>query len=282
MVENLRRGIDLDLHLNGVTSLSEVAAKAFRKHKEGDLYLNGLVTLSANAAKHLAKRPGRLYLNGLTTLNDDLATSLRNHQDHLFLNGLQTLSDSAAESLSKHRGENVLFHILRNLRDKRKDDSFLHFVVKNFHKDTASVVELMVKKLGKNEGFDAIKMSSKENRAKYLTLNGLTMISDAAAKSLGQHDGFLELNGLTNISDTAVKHLGVHKQRLRLNGLTFISDTAAEILSRYSNRFLCVPQEIQEKINQYKPFGSISKDGKCMKSSSRTEAAKTTYSIFVK
>jgi hypothetical protein len=42
-------------------------------------------------------------------------------------------------------------------------------------------------------------------------LNGLTELSDAAAKSLGKHEGDLYLNGLTKLSDSAARGLA-HKQ----------------------------------------------------------------------
>ena len=41
----------------------------------------------------------------------------------------------------------------------------------------------------------------------WLLLNGLTTLSDEAAKALAQHRGWLSLNGLTTLSDEAAKAL---------------------------------------------------------------------------
>lgn len=65
------------LGLNGLTNLSDRAARSFGKHK-GTMKLNGLTTLSVVAAKHLAKHDGDLELYGLNDLSDEAAVEFAN------------------------------------------------------------------------------------------------------------------------------------------------------------------------------------------------------------
>jgi beta-lactamase regulating signal transducer with metallopeptidase domain len=66
-----------------------------------------------------------------------------------------------------------------------------------------------------------------------LILNGLTTLSDEAAKALAQHEGSLYLYGLTTLSDDAATALAQHKSNLYLNGLTTLSDEAAAALAQH-------------------------------------------------
>ena len=72
------------------------------------------------------------------------------------------------------------------------------------------------------------------HKGEVLCLNGLTTLSDNAARWLGGHNGWLELDGVTTLSDVAAGALSVHKGYLSLDGLTTLSDVAADILR--SNR----------------------------------------------
>ena len=73
-----------------------------------------------------------------------------------------------------------------------------------------------------------------------LFLGGLTELSDAAAESLGRHQGnYLGLHSLTELSDSAAESLSKHKGPfLNLNGLTELSDAAAESLSKHQGDIL--------------------------------------------
>jgi hypothetical protein len=67
-----------------------------------------------------------------------------------------------------------------------------------------------------------------------LWLNGLTKLSDAAAESLGKHQGSaLYLDGLMQLSDAAVASLSQHRSELSLDGLGELSDAAAQSFRRY-------------------------------------------------
>ena len=67
----------------------------------------------------------------------------------------------------------------------------------------------------------------------FIDLDGLTTLSDAAAKLLGKHRKPLYLNGLTQLSDASAKSLGKHDGSLFLGGLTELSDASAESLSKH-------------------------------------------------
>lgn len=68
---------------------------------------------------------------------------------------------------------------------------------------------------------------------KELKLNGLTELSDAAAKSLAKYQYQLELCGLTELSDSIAESLShFNGVRLSLSGLKILSDSAAESLSK--------------------------------------------------
>ena len=70
---------------------------------EGVLYLQGLTSLSDEAAKALANHTGQLLLNGVTEISDE-AKALA-HANQINLSGLTSLSDEAAEALATHMGE---------------------------------------------------------------------------------------------------------------------------------------------------------------------------------
>ena len=61
-------------------------------------------------------------------------------------------------------------------------------------------------------------------------------MSDQAAESVGKCKAGLSLNGLTSLSDEAAKGLSNLKGRyLYLRGLTILSDDAAKSLSKYKH-----------------------------------------------
>jgi hypothetical protein len=77
------------------------------------------------------------------------------------------------------------------------------------------------------------KRLSQENTGRLL-LNGLTMLSDDAAKELAKQDGWLALNGLKTLSKEAAGAFRQHKGYLHLDGLTTITDEAAKALAGHA------------------------------------------------
>ena len=175
----------LTLYLDGLTSLSDVAAAAFGKldccgGPNFSLHLNGLKTISDMGLKSLAKFEGSLSLGGLRELSDASATALVSHKGgRLWLDGLTSLTESAAKILSayykgKNSGEFLSFGALAEASDET------------------------LKELVKYKG--------------RLGLSGLKKISDSAAKILAGHRGsFLDLSGLKTLSGSAAKALAGYK-----------------------------------------------------------------------
>jgi uncharacterized protein YxjI len=170
------------LSLNGLTELSDAAAESLSKFKGEDLMLDSLTKLSDTSghvalAEKLSKIKGDINFNDLTELSDTAAESLSRYEgDFLWLDGLTELSDAAAESLSKIKGELSLDGLIRL-------------------SDTAGHIAL-AEKLSKTYGPE-------------LNLNGLTELSDPAAKYLSQIQSgiWISFEGLTKISDEAAKSL---------------------------------------------------------------------------
>jgi len=96
--------------LNGLTSLSESAAKAFAGKS---VVLNGLTTLTPNVAKILAQGDHSLGLDGLTVLPEETAAMLAQHKGMLSLNGVTSLSVKTAAILAKHQGTSLSLWGLR-------------------------------------------------------------------------------------------------------------------------------------------------------------------------
>ena len=173
------------LYLNGLTSLSDVAAAALGKLDccgcpNFYLYLDGVKAISDAGLRSLAKFEGSLSLGGLNQLSDEGARALVSHKGgRLWLNGLTSLTESAAKILSayykgKNSGEFLSFGALAEASDET------------------------LKELVKYKG--------------RLGLSGLKKISDSAAKILAGHRGsFLDLSGLKTLSGAAAKALAGYK-----------------------------------------------------------------------
>lgn len=152
--------VDLDLNLDGLTSLTDAAAQSFRAY-QGGLSLNGLKELSCAAAQSLS-RSQRLYLDGLTELPIELVRALVD-----------------ADNVEKMLGFTPLFNVPPRL----------------------------------------------------LSLNGVKLLSDAAARELAPLVGDLLLNGLIGLTTDAAYHFANrHIGRLELRGLIHISDEGYRVL----------------------------------------------------
>lgn len=70
---------------------------------------------------------------------------------------------------------------------------------------------------------------------RYLKLNGVTRLSEAAAEGLGQFKGgSLELNALAEVIDAVAQSRVTARSWLSLKGVTFIPDSLARILATHS------------------------------------------------
>jgi len=216
-----------DLHLNGLTSLSPIAAKAICQ-REGDLYLNGLTTVSEETLKTLAehKAPGFarpiVFLKGLTTLSDGGAAILASWPKWCGeLPALTTLSEKSAASLASSRNWNGSLPSCKAISPEfacalaqRRGNLALDGLI--------TLSEETAKELAKHQGGT-------------LSLNGLKELSDNSAVVFTQHDGRLSLNGLTTLSNGTAASLGKHRgDWLFLDGLTTLTDDGAKSLAQHS------------------------------------------------
>ena len=166
------------LELEGLTELSDEAAKSLSKHKSCRLELPSLTRLSDAGAKSLSKYKGSLTLDGLTELSDAAAESLSKHKGEraasgggLFLNGLTELSNGAAESLSKHKGNHLSLNGLTKLSDEAAES------------------------LGKHKGYlDLDALTPEPSIVREMNDLAMPELSDAAIESLSKHEG--EISGL--------------------------------------------------------------------------------------
>jgi mono/diheme cytochrome c family protein len=215
-----------DLHLNGLTTLTPIAAKAICQ-REGDVFLNGLTNISAETLKALAehKAPGVarpvVYLNGLTTLSDENAAILAAWPKWCGeLPALTTLSEKAATSLAASRNWDGKLPAVKQL--------------------PAEVATALAQRQGNltldglAELSDEAAAALAEHRGGTLSLNGLKNLSDKTAGALARHDGRLTLTGLTTLSDAAAGSLAKHPgDWLILDGLTTLTDPAAKVLAQH-------------------------------------------------
>ena len=220
------------LVLDGLTALPDDIALAIGgKDSRGNLHLNGLTTLTPVAAKAVCQREGDLYLDGLTTIPDETLEAIAEHKSPgyarpvVFLRGLTKLSDDGAVILAvwpKWSGELPAVTTLSEktataLASSRNWDGKLP-AVKTLSVETARALA---------------------RRRGDLALDGLTELSDAAAAALAGHrGGTLSLNGLKNLSDTAAAALARRGGRLSLAGLATLSDGAAGALAKHPGDWL--------------------------------------------
>lgn len=220
------------LDLDGLTALPDDVALAIGgKDSRGNLHLNGLTTLTPVAAKAVCQREGDLYLDGLTTLSDDTLKALAEHKSPgyarpvVYLKGLTKLSDDGAVILAawpKWSGE---LPALTALSQK-----------------TAAVLASSRNWDGKLPAVNTLSVETARALARRqgnLALDGVAELSDEAAPALADHrGGALSLNGLKNLSDTAAAALARHDGRLSLTGLATLSDGAAGALAKHPGDWL--------------------------------------------
>ncbi len=97
---------------------------------------------------------------------------------------------------------------------------------------------------------DAAAKSLGKHQGTSLNLDGLTELSDVASASISQHRGELSLNGLSGLSPAAAKSFGRFKgSELRLKSLTTIENLSDEEAIALDNKLLQLPSQITKKIS---------------------------------
>jgi hypothetical protein len=236
------------LFLDGLTSLSDDTAKSLGLGARCELHLDGLKSLSPVAAVAICKRDRDLYLNGLSTISDETLKALAEHKmpagPIVYLKGLTALSDEGAAILAawpKWSGEIPALPTLSEkvaaaLASSRSWDGKLP-AVKSISVEAADALARRNGNLSLDSVptlTDAAAAALARHRGGTLSLNGLKTLSDAAAAALAGREGRLSLNGLTTLSSGAAKALAAHKgDWLFLDGLTTLTDDAAKSLAQH-------------------------------------------------
>jgi hypothetical protein len=181
------KSYDNELHLNGLTHLSEPAAAELTQVAES-LQLDGLKVISDGVAEALASHEGDLTLRGLTHISDASARSLARHRGRLHLDGLTSLPEYTAHALSEQPGDEL---------DLLSLNGITHL------SDNAAL--------------------SLANRKGGLSLQGLTSLSDVAAEALSKQQGNgvdpLRLDGLASLSEAAAQALAAYAGQVQFAAL---------------------------------------------------------------
>ena len=236
------------LFLDGLTSLSDDTAKSLGLGARCELHLDGLKSLSPVAAVAICKRDRDLYLNGLSTISDETLKALAEHKmpagPIVYLKGLTALSDEGAAILAawpKWSGEIPALPTLSEkvaaaLASSRSWDGKLP-AVKSISVEVADALARRNGNLSLDSVTtltDAAAAALARHRGGTLSLNGLKTLSDGAAAALAGREGRLSLNGLTTLSSGTAKALAAHKgDWLFLDGLTTLTDDAAKSLAQH-------------------------------------------------
>jgi hypothetical protein len=178
-------GLDGDLYLGGLTSLSDSVAEVVARHK-GTAWLDGLRSLSAKRAKTLAQHEGTLSLNGLLTLSDEAANELACHQGELFLDNVVNVSERGVEILGQHGGP-VSLNGLEFRKQLGEMRSLTDDIIERLAPYRGDLV------LDRLESLTEIEARSIVNRGELLSLNGLVSVSDEVAEVIAQHRGRVSL-----------------------------------------------------------------------------------------
>ena len=239
------------LNLDGVTTLSDAAAKELEAASRRELFLNSLTTLSPAAARSICKAELDLHLNGLKTISDEALKAMSEHRAHpdlgrpfVHFKGLTTISDDGAAILAtwlKWSGELPALTALSekaaaSLAGSRNWDGRLPAMA-TLPAETARGLAQWNGSLsldGLTTLTDAVAVALAPHRGGTLSFNGLKTLSDGAAAALAGREGRLSLNGFTTLSSGTAKALAAHKgDWLFLDGLTTLSDDAAKSLAQH-------------------------------------------------
>jgi serine/threonine protein kinase len=219
------RSVYLCDYTNTLAKLTLSEAEALAQQR-GLLALDGLTEISDAQAEALAKHKGALSLNKLVVLSDAQGKALANHSGQLQLNGLSTLTDSQVEALAKHEGWLEL----------------------------NGLTALSVRQASACVSVPGWRIS----------LDGVSTLSEEAAKALRGYQRDISFNGLAGLSDTLADALSNHYGSLSLNGVTELSDQAAESLARHGG--------FRDVNNRKERYGELSLNGLAELSDKQAEA----------
>ncbi|MEN9634328.1 MAG: hypothetical protein RL077_2732 [Verrucomicrobiota bacterium] len=245
------------LQLDRLTTLSPEVAKELARF-DGWLMLDGLTNVSDETAKALASHVGELSLNGLPSLSDDVAKALAAHaKGRLYLNGVSSLSAAAAQALATRKAGGKFPVRLDGLTSLSPE---VAAVLAELPRDQWEARLPNVKTISDDVALALAKRELGFFKFPYL-LEGLTAISDKAAKALGPKiygrlpalkvlsvelaEGLakkrgdvilrsdLNLSGLTTLSPAAARAISKWEGHIYFDGLTEISDETLQSLAEH-------------------------------------------------
>jgi len=237
------------LDLDGLSSLSQVAAQSLAPHK-GWLSV-GLTNLSdATIAKLLAQHAGPLWLPNLDNLTDAAARQLAQHKGNLGL-GIKSLGDVAADALATHAGYLDLPYVLA-LSNAAAKALAGHKGVLCFH----NLEEL-------SDSPEHVSLAEKlSHQMDHHIPRRLAIIGNGAASALSQCKAELYLYSLKSLTDlpghlALAEKLSQQKGNLELGGLTVLSEAAAAVLAKYKGKKIIVKPEIRKLLIRAKRNSSL-------------------------
>lgn len=184
-----------------LTSLTvDLAHQLIDGHSAGDLDLRSVTSLTPDAAHVLTRCPGILILSGLLELPPECARQFIRFHRPLWLHGLREIPDATAEALSHHVG----WLFLDGLQ---------------------TLSPVAARWLARHQ--PVVSLGDVYN---WVSLNGLTSLSDEAASALGHLPGDLSLDGIERLSTTALRGLARHRTGiLSLRRLASLPDEIAPL-----------------------------------------------------
>ncbi len=243
--------------LEGLTSLSDEAAKALTGRLGGDL--SGLTSLTVESAKAIiGPIPGQfhrsLHLDGLTSLPDEIALAIggKDSRGNLHLNGLRSLTPTAAKAICQREGDlylngltTITDETLKALAEHQAPGHARPTVylqgLTALSDDGAAILAAWPKWSGELPALPALSAKGAAALASSRKWDGKlpavrTMSADAA-QALALREGNLALDGVTTLIEDVAAALANHRGgTLSLNGLKSLSDKAAAALAPHRGR----------------------------------------------
>jgi hypothetical protein len=216
---------DGGLELDGLTSLSEVAAKALASSSAGVLSLKGLTHLPDAVANALGCFQGSvLSLDGLQSLTDAAALGLGRFPGSLSLNELAHLSTKAIKSLLA-QGDALSLKGLDEIPDT---------LAKQFA-DAGSWPELCLKRFPASPGHIALAGEISANITHSIAeTERIEVLEPDIARAFAGTTAHLAFPAVREISLEVAQALAAHKKgNLRLSGVEQVSEPVAESLAQH-------------------------------------------------
>lgn len=249
-----------DLFLDFLTELTVGMAEKLALRRHGNLHLNGLTTISDEAARALTQCADKTDTENMIADEPDTVLDLEEQEHRTDPGQLGEISDAATRASMQHEeepsDEEFFAHAPCTHADPARHKGILFLDglttlsanaarVLATHKGDLSLNGLatlspeVARALARHrtvlwEDRENCETALSEWRPKGdLSLNGLKTICDSVAHALAEHEGDLFLDGLTVLTEGAAHALSRHGSRLSLNGLTTVSPEVAAALAQH-------------------------------------------------